>query len=49
MTLPQAQDFLSAQNMITHLILNKKENKDEDTIALDIKNLINDEVYEVMT
>ena len=49
MTLPQAQDFLSAQNMITHLILNKKENKDEDAIALDIKNLINDEVYEVMT
>ena len=49
MTLPQAQDFLSAQNMITHLILNKQENKDEDAIALNIKNLINDEVYEVMT
>lgn len=49
MTLSNAQDFLSAQNMITHLILNKKENKDEDAIALDIKNLINDEVYEVMT
>ena len=49
MTLPQAQDFLSAQNMITHLILNKQENKDEDAIAIDIKNLINDEVYEVMT
>ena len=49
MTLSQAQDFLSAQNMITHLILNKQENKDEDAIALNIKNLINDEVYEVMT
>ena len=49
MTLSNAQDFLSAQNMITHLILNKKENKDEDAIAIDIKNLINDEVYEVMT
>ena len=49
MTLPQAQDFLSAQNMITHLILNKKENKDEDAIALDVKNLIDNEVYEVMT
>jgi len=49
MTLPQAQDFLSAQNMITHLILDKQENKDEDAIALNIKNLINDEVYEVMT
>jgi putative ABC transport system permease protein len=49
MTLPQAQDFLSAQNMITHLILNKKENKDEDAIALNVKNLIDNEVYEVMT
>ena len=49
MTLSNAQDFLSAQNMITHLILNKQENKDEDAIAIDIKNLINDEVYEVMT
>ena len=49
MTLSQAQDFLSAQNMITHLILNKQENKDEDAIALNVKNLIDDEVYEVMT
>lgn len=49
MTLSQAQDFLSAQNMITHLILNKQENKDEDAIALNIKNSINDKVYEVMT
>ena len=49
MTLSNAQDFLSAQNMITHLILNKQENKNEDAIAIDIKNLINDEVYEVMT
>ena len=49
MTLSNAQDFLSAQNMITHLILNKQKNKDEDAIALNVKNLINDEVYEVMT
>ena len=49
MTLSNAQDFLSAQNMITHLILNKQENKDEDAIALDVKNLIDNEVYEVMT
>tara|TARA_B100000614_G_C14557171_1_gene495936 strand:+ start:2156 stop:3367 length:1212 start_codon:yes stop_codon:yes gene_type:complete len=49
MTLSNAQDFLSAQNMITHLILNKQKNKDEDAIALNVKNIINDEVYEVMT
>lgn len=49
MTLSNAQDFLSAQNMITHLILNKQENKDEDAIALNVKNLLNNEVYEVMT
>ncbi|MEE3035192.1 MAG: FtsX-like permease family protein [Bacteroidota bacterium] len=49
MTLSNAQDFLSAQNMITHLILNKQKNKDEDAIALNVKNLIDDEVYEVMT
>ena len=49
MTLSNAQDFLSAKNMITHLILNKQENKDEDAIALNVKNLLNNEAYEVMT
>ena len=49
MTLSNAQDFLSAKSMITHLILNKQENKDEDAIALNVKNLLNNEAYEVMT
>ena len=49
MTLSNAQDFLSAKSMITHLILNKQENKNEDAIALNIKNLLNNEAYEVMT
>ena len=49
MSLSNAQDFLSAKNMITHLILNKQENKDEDAIALNVKNLLNNEAYEVMT
>ena len=49
MTLSNAQDFISAKNMISHLILNKQENKDEDAIALNVKNLLNNEAYEVMT
>jgi ABC-type lipoprotein release transport system permease subunit len=49
MTLPQAQNFLSAENLTTHLILNKKENKDEDVIVSNIKNLIDNEAYEIMT
>jgi len=48
MTLPVAQEFLSAQNVITHLIIDKEKYEDEVEIANQISSTLND-AYEVMT
>ena len=48
MSLAMAQEFLSAQNMITHLIVNIKEYEDEKEIASAIQEKAGDE-YEVMS
>ena len=48
MTLPMAQEFLSAENLITHLVIDKKEYDDEIEMALQLSSTLNDD-YEVMT
>jgi len=48
MSLNTAQKFLSAENQITHLIIDKKEYSDELIIAKNIKSNLGED-YEVMT
>ena len=48
MTLPMSQEFLSAENNITHLIIDKKKYGDERAIAEGLSTTLN-ENYEVMT
>ena len=48
MPLPLAQEFLSADNLITHLVIDKKEYEDEKEIAANISSSL-DNNYEVMT
>ena len=48
MTLPMSQEFLSAENNITHLIIDKKKYGDERAIAEGLSAAL-DENYEVMT
>ena len=48
MTLPTAQEFLSAENKITHLVIDKKKYEDEGEIAENLSSSLND-TYEVMT
>ncbi|MFL2570837.1 MAG: ABC transporter permease [Parvicellaceae bacterium] len=48
MTLPTAQDFLSANNLITHLVINKKEYSKEADIVAAIKKELNQD-YEIMS
>ena len=47
MTLPMAQEFLSAENKITHLIIDKKEYEDEREIAARLSSSLDND-YEVM-
>ena len=49
MTLQNAQEYLSAENLVTHLIIDKKEYYDEKLIADKIKKITNNENYEIMT
>tara|TARA_B100000780_G_scaffold162054_1_gene113298 strand:+ start:1144 stop:2361 length:1218 start_codon:yes stop_codon:yes gene_type:complete len=49
MTLPVAQDFMSADSLITNLIIDKKEYFDENIIAKNINSKINEESNKVMT
>jgi len=48
MSLPLAQEFLSADNLITHLVVDKKEYQNEKEIALALTSSL-DDTYEVMT
>ena len=48
MSLPTAQDFLSANDLMTHLVINKKEYSDEQTIVSSLSENFNEE-YEIMT
>jgi ABC-type lipoprotein release transport system permease subunit len=48
MTLPTAQEFLSAENKITHLVIDKKKYEDEGEIAENLSSSLND-TYEIMT
>ena len=48
MTLPIAQEFLSAENLITHLVIDKKEYEDETGMAIQLSSTLNDD-FEVMT
>jgi len=48
MTLLMAQEFLSAENMITHLVIDKEEYEDEEAMADNIASSLSDD-YEVMT
>ncbi len=48
MTLPTAQDFLSATNLMTHLVINKKEYSEEADIVAAIKKELNQD-YEIMS
>ena len=48
MTLPTAQDFLSANNLMTHLVINKKEYSEEADIVAAIKKELNQD-YEIMS
>jgi putative ABC transport system permease protein len=47
MSLSTAQDFLSANSLITHLVVNKKEYSDEHQIANTLKKQLNED-YEIM-
>lgn len=49
MTLPVAQDFVSADNLITNLVIDKEQYFDENKIAQAIKSKINNQSYDVMT
>ena len=48
MDIKSAQEYISSENIATHLIVNKKEYYDEKKIAEDIKKAISND-YEVMT
>ena len=48
MTLPMAQEFLSAEDLITHLVINKEEYDDEKEMAKVLSSTLSDD-YEVMT
>jgi len=48
MTLPVAQEFLSAQNLVTHMIIDKREYEDEHEMAIALSSELSDE-FEVMT
>ncbi|MEC8604047.1 MAG: ABC transporter permease [Bacteroidota bacterium] len=48
MSLPKAQDFLSANNLMTHLVINKKQNSEEADIVATIKKQLNQD-YEIMS
>ena len=48
MSLPTAQDFLSANDLMTHLVINKKEYSDEQTIVSSLSENFKAE-YEIMT
>ena len=48
MSLSTAQDFLSANDLMTHLIINKKEYTDEESIVSSLSENFNEE-YEIMT
>ena len=48
MSLPKAQDFLSAYNLMTHLVINKKQYSEEADIVAAIKKQLNKD-YEIMS
>jgi len=48
MSLPVAQEFLSAENLITHLVIDKKEYEDERGMAFQLSSTLNND-FEVMT
>ena len=48
MSLPKAQDFLSANNLMTHLVINKKQYSEEADIVATIKKQLNQD-YEIMS
>ena len=48
MTLPLAQEFLSAEDLITHLVINKEEYDDEKEMAKVLSSTLSGD-YEVMT
>ncbi len=48
MSLPTAQDFLSANDLMTHLIINKKEYSDEQSIVSSLSKNFK-EGYEIMS
>tara|TARA_Y100001968_G_scaffold332082_1_gene388989 strand:- start:2004 stop:3218 length:1215 start_codon:yes stop_codon:yes gene_type:complete len=48
MSLPKAQDFLSAYNLMTHLVINKKQYSEEADIVAAIKKQL-DQDYEIMS
>jgi len=48
MTLPIAQEFLSAENLITHFVIDKKEYEDEIGMAIQLSSTLNND-FEVMT
>lgn len=48
MSLPKAQDFLSANNLMTHLVINKKQYSKEADIVATIKKQLNQD-YEIMS
>ena len=48
MSLPKAQDFLSAYNLMTHLVINKKQHSEEADIVATIKKQLNQD-YEIMS
>ena len=48
MSLPKAQDFLSANNLMTHLVINKKQYREEADIVATIKKQL-DQDYEIMS
>jgi ABC-type lipoprotein release transport system permease subunit len=48
MSLSTAQDFLSANDLMTHLIINKKEYTDEESIVSSLSENFKEE-YEIMT
>ena len=48
MTLTVAQEFLSAQNLVTHMIIDKREYENEHEMAIALSSELSDE-FEVMT
>jgi len=48
MDIKSAQEYISSENISTHLIIDKKEYYDEKKIAEDIRNVVSND-YEVMT